>query len=374
MDPFAAPAPNAFSAPPPAPNAFTAPPPAPDVFGAPPPPATDVFGAPPPPAAPPAFGGATPDLLSMDAAPPAFDQSALPPAAMPPPPTFDPMMAPPAASAPSFEDLDVVSPLKPPPVPPPQEQSGLDEEAIQAIMGMEGMSEAEKRAMIDEQMKIMKSIEEKNKPVSAADAFESRSFSAAVGAVRARGQDKTREAVQNGTAVKVQCSQCDQWMQVTNAAELMFCPNCQTVTPVIRESEGDQQVDADAKLAEMLQKEEYETAERQTAQRKAKSAAAAAKKSSSGGWMEWMGFGTPAPAPAAEEEVRFSGNAVTGTGGGGTTATQQPLFACVTDSINNAASYAMHGIAEDDEGNVHGVDSSGLLAVTQVGRNKEDNR
>ena len=51
-----------------------------------------------------------------------------------------------------------------------------------------------------------------------------------------------------------------------------------------------------------------------------------------------------------------------------------PLFACVTDSISQAANYALNpSLSQDEEGNVHGVDSSGLLAVPQVGRNQGGN-
>ena len=54
-------------------------------------------------------------------------------------------------------------------------------------------------------------------------------------------------------------------------------------------------------------------------------------------------------------------------------AERQPLFSCVVDSVSTAAS-SMAGalttttLSEDDEGNVHGVDSSSLLAVTRASR------
>lgn len=222
----------------------------------------------------------------------------------------------------------------PPPVQPPPEEhagGGLDEETLQAIMAMDGMSEADKQALIDEQLKIMKSIEsnKKSSQVSAADAFEQRSLNAAV----------SSNSGAYGTAV-----------------------------------EDDDQMAADAKLAELLQKEEYAAAdqqqqrqERSTTQR-SRAAAASAKNSGGGTWMEWLGLGGSAPAPSRpeQEEVTFSG-------GEGRTATQQPLFACVTDSMNTAANYAM-SLQEDDEGNVHGVDASSLLAVPQVGRNTDGSK
>lgn len=384
-------------------------------------------------ASPPAFDFAPPPLPAFEmaappfedtfgsplAAPPAFDSSFLPPPQAQDPATFIQWEPHSSASAPAFEDLmdshEHPPAMLPPPVPPPSFTTieGLDEEALQAILGIDGLSSAEKQEMIDEQLKIMKSIEDSKKrsQVSAADAFEQRSFSAAVQAVGGKsnlqlhGQERTREAIADGTAVMVQCTACENWMQVTGAAQLMFCPVCQTVSPVQGSgltNEDAQQMAADAKLAEQLQKEEYEGADRESSRNspsraRASAAPASAAGSSSskpaGGWMEWLGFGTPAPAPAARargedapassSELSFAQPRDSGGGdgngllGGGAprrsaarVATQQPLFACVTDSISTAANYALTGSAlhEDAEGNVHGVDSSSLLAVTQVGR------
>jgi len=385
------------------------------------------------PASPPSM-----DLLDVSSPPPAFEESLLPPpeAAAPPPPAFDssllpppvqetakmpppmmqfdPMAAPPtmmppqpqAPSAPAFEDLmDSAAPppvttMMPPPVQPPSSQSAneatLDDEALQAILGIEGLTDAEKQEMIAEQMKIMKSIEDNRKSaaVSAADAFESRSFNAAVQSIgggttttgsqmQLHGQERTREAIADGTAVMVQCTACENWMQVTGTAQLMFCPVCQTVSPVkgsgLSQEEAEQMA-ADAKLAEQLQKEEYESADRSNRQRQKKkstsAAAATASSSKEQGWMEWLGFGTPAPAPAQKSpsrDIRTTRSTDSGDGSteglltGSRVAKQQPMFACVTDSIGAAVNYAT-ALPEDEEGNVHGVDASSLLAVTQVGR------
>jgi hypothetical protein len=295
--------------------------------------------------------------------------------------------------------------------------TGLDDEALKVILGMEGLTEAEKQELINEQMRIMKQIEDskKSSQVSAADAFESRSFSAAVkavntgnsrggGTMQLYGQERTREAIADGTACTVQCTACESWMQITNTAQLMFCPVCQTVSPVQGSGltpEEAEQMAADAKLAEQLQKEEYESADREsneyrqaqrTGDRPGKgsaSSAAASSSSKSQSWMEWLGFGTPAPAPMAQETAATqdisrsrstdSADYQESTGllmnrSSGRVAKQQPLFACVTDSISSAANYALTGstLAEDEEGNVHGVDASSLLAVTQVGRERNN--
>ena len=56
----------------------------------------------------------------------------------------------------------------------------------------------------------------------------------------------------------------------------------------------------------------------------------------------------------------------------GRVAAQKPLFSCVADSITSAAtSLYTTTLPEDDEGNVHGVDSSSLLAVTNYRREEE---
>jgi hypothetical protein len=54
-------------------------------------------------------------------------------------------------------------------------------------------------------------------------------------------------------------------------------------------------------------------------------------------------------------------------------AERQPLFSCVVDSVSNAASslgsaLTSTTLSEDQEGNVHGVDASSLLAVPNVSR------
>jgi hypothetical protein len=380
--------------------------PAPPMFGAPP-----IDTAPPPPAFDDALFAAPPTLHPP---PPAFDPYALPPPQMPSAPSHHISYA----SAPSFEDLlmdDVPNQhhppaLLPPPVPPPSSTGAeLDDEALQAILGIEGLSAAEKQELINEQLKIMKSIEDSKKSaqVSAADAFEQRSFSAAVSAVgggRSKpsssavlGMERTHQAIADGTAVIVQCTSCGEWMQVTGAAQFMMCSSCNTMTQVVPDagmtSEEAQQMIADAKLAEQLQKEEYENADRAAASTRTSAsrpattatAPASAKASSSGTWMEWLGFGAPAPAPATRSDnlqMTYSRDSADDSADGllgspasqrraGRVVTQQPLFACVTDSINSAATYAINtaqGIHEDEEGNVHGVDSSSLLAVTQVGR------
>jgi hypothetical protein len=359
------------------------------------------------------------------------------------------------------------------------------------ILGIAGLSDVEKRELLEEQANILADIEkdkvsQANSGATArADAFEQRSFSAAVGSIgsgggggsgsggtRARapsaasaasasasassdtrtvnlgsgqevalhGQEKTRQAIEEGTAILVQCLSCSNWMQVTESATLMFCPVCQVVSPVEKTQTAATQQEAtqfksDQELAEQLQKEEYDVAGREERQRAAKAKAKADAKAKrtvqeeqSQSWMEWMGlssptaattnssgarpssqmpaFAIPAERPRERGElgvsrppgsglssartgeethsISFSNSydeqeGLMGSGGGGGTrrlpaarvAQQQPLFNCVADSITSAASQAMTALNNaslDEEGNVHGVDASSLLAVTSVGR------
>mmetsp|Transcript_27343 Transcript_27343/g.64035 ORF Transcript_27343/g.64035 Transcript_27343/m.64035 type:complete len:692 (+) Transcript_27343:313-2388(+) len=78
--------------------------------------------------------------------------------------------------------------------------------------------------------------------------------------VALHGQEKTKKAIADGTAILVQCLNCNNWMQVTESATLMFCPVCQVVSPVMKQdevqtSEEARQLDMDHKLAMQLQAE-----------------------------------------------------------------------------------------------------------------------
>eukprot|EP00560_Eucampia_antarctica_P009304 CAMPEP_0197826972 /NCGR_PEP_ID=MMETSP1437-20131217/3854_1 /TAXON_ID=49252 ORGANISM="Eucampia antarctica, Strain CCMP1452" /NCGR_SAMPLE_ID=MMETSP1437 /ASSEMBLY_ACC=CAM_ASM_001096 /LENGTH=712 /DNA_ID=CAMNT_0043427643 /DNA_START=58 /DNA_END=2196 /DNA_ORIENTATION=+ len=82
-----------------------------------------------------------------------------------------------------------------------------------------------------------------------------------------QGQERTKAAIESGTAIIVQCFSCQNWMQVTDTATLMFCPVCSVVSPVIQQTEVATKDEAmqlmkDRKLAEQLQNMEYDTQNR----------------------------------------------------------------------------------------------------------------
>lgn len=158
---------------------------------------------------------------------------------------------------------------------------------------------------------------------------------------------------------------------------------------------------ADAELAERLQKEEYARSEQRRSRARegdststSQNQSASTTDESSQSWYGWL-TGAPKPAPAtrsatatsysrspssggglvsavADESVGLMGN---GTGGGSSqggarVAEQKSMFSCVAGSMGSAVTQ-MYAFQSDDDGNVHGVDSQGLLAMPDVSRQRE---
>lgn len=391
-------------------------------------------------------------------APPPINAMAPPPPlenVLPPPPAFP---SAPVASAPMFEDLmgGHTAAMPPPPsnlmdmqaVPPPPMEApavmappGIDEDILAAL------DPAERDAILEEQRKIMEQIEKEKsndkassaaaramafdqrssaavarvageydsssrpaaRPQKAAASAANRSYASSSGGGRTvdlgagevvplHGQERTQKAIEEGNALIVQCMNCQNWMQVTKDATLMFCPQCNTVSPVVMESaatagdmEAAAQLSADQQLAEKLQAEEYARAggNKKTKKKEAKLEKGQAVQQS---WMDWM-LGAPAEAPPPKQgsaEIRPRGLVAASTGeegygggggggsyggqgsggggsGGARVAQSKGMFACVADAVGTAAT-TMYAINQDDEGNVHGVDASGLLAMPNVSR------
>jgi hypothetical protein len=81
--------------------------------------------------------------------------------------------------------------------------------------------------------------------------------------VAVHDQAKTREAISRGTALLVECVSCQNWMQISETATLMFCPCCQSVVPIVKQNTVRTREEAillqrDRKMAEQLQREENE--------------------------------------------------------------------------------------------------------------------
>ena len=347
--------------------------------------------------------------------------------------------------------LDDFEQLMAPPTQPPLSP----EEEI--IMGMEGLSSEERRALVDEQRTIMDQIEKEKAAnetaiaAAAADDFDQRSAPAVAhiaggGVARTQttntntiaktgrtvnlgggkevalhGPEKTRAAIKDGTALLVQCANCENWMQVTGSATLMYCPVCAVVSPVEVQSavctrEEAMQMTMDRRMAEQMQKEEYEAANQEDVggQGGRVTTKVAAEEESS--WWDTVsnmfsvkmanetvqtqpqkplqrgevGVSLPpgasdrgglSPARTDIQTIDFSGSnderdGLLGNQGAGSrarVAERKPMFSCVVDSVANAGTYlgsalTAQTLSEDGEGNVHGVDASSLLAVSTVSR------
>jgi len=406
--------------------------------------------------APPAFNTMVQQQQMQFPPPPPIDS------VLPPPPPLDDVLPPPpmpegdlldmgmpsapTATAPMFEDLHMQQPQQqefhPPPLPPPMEAAPPELDIDESILN--ALEPAEREAFLEEQKKIMEQIEreksdnEASSATARAMAFDQRSSSAVAnvaasyegggrssssrsrpssgrgptvnlggdaGEVAVRGAEETQRAIEDGTAVIVNCLSCDQWMQVTEAAELMYCPICASVCPVEKKGaaktsnmEAAAQLAADMELAQKLQNEEYEGAQHRRSRRsQSQQSSSAAEESTGKGWFDWLTGSTTAPAPATRsaptsgistrsspsssgggglvsaqtgEESRGYGSG-TNIGGARVAAPQKSMFSCVADSMNTAVTQ-MYTFNADEEGNVHGVDSQGLLAMPDVSRQREN--
>jgi len=375
---------------------------------------------------------------------------------LPPPPLEQNFLAvtpsAPAATAPMFEDLiggQQQQQHHPPAMPPPlkvTEPAALDiDESI-----LNALEPAEREAFLEEQRKIMEQIEIEKSNNKASDAavramaFDQRSSNAVAnvaasyesrgnrtgsrrsnpsrtvsatinngpttvdlgggtGEVAVHGSEKTQQAIEDGTAVIVKCMSCDNWMQVTEAAELMFCPICQVVCPVEKKGaattadmDAAAQLAADSELAEKLQKEEYTGAEERRSRRRnttRQQQQLQQQESEGQTWYDWL-TGAPATAAPATRSSPSAGNVATSStrsfisaqtgeeprsynettnNSGARVAEQKSVFSCVADSINTAATQmTAYNLGVDEEGNVHGVNSEGLLAMPDVSRQREN--
>lgn len=259
--------------------------------------------------------------------------------------------------------------------------------------------------------------------------------------VALHGQDRTKAAIADGTAVLVQCLNCQNWMQVTPSATLMFCPVCQVVSPVehqstVKTTEEAMRLSLDRKMAEKIQNEEWAAGKKSDLGNKegflssfknsvfgdssnavtgviseehrglvstnSNQARAAQTKKSWGEYLSSLMYTPPSEENDANSKPR-SAEIVVGKkpssnlqgastaakasiyGGDDTTeeihfdqdndneqssllpglvAESKPLFSCVVESVSNI----LHGQNELPDGELHGVDTSSLLSVTEAGR------
>jgi len=275
----------------------------------------------------------------------------------------------PTATAPMFEDLHVhqaPQEFHPPPLPPPMEAAPPQLDIDASIL--DALEPAEREAFLEEQRKIMQQIETEKSNERASDAavramsFEQRSASAVANVAASYEGGVTM--VDRGGAIDAETAQ----------------------------------MLADAELAERLQKEEYATSEQRRNGAAEQSGSSSNRESSPDqSWYEWL-TGPPAPAPAtrsapsSSRAANTSSSTPTRSGNSGFVTAQtgeesrgyggsdsggarvadpnKSMFSCVSDSMGTAVTQ-MYTFQADDEGNVHGVDSQGLLAMPDVSRQRD---
>lgn len=231
------------------------------------------------------------------------------------------------------------------------------------------------------------------------------------------GQSKTREAIKDGTATLVECPNCQSWMQVAATATLMFCPLCSTVSPVVKEGEimskeEVEQIETDRQLAERLQNMENEQSSSSGEQNQYGEMSQHPAEGSNKSWWDtfsdaftastttnehnednYAAVSTTAPPGAASvtnrtslhnvntgaisyndhahdsnfEQERLLGDSSRNSSSfpTGRVAERKPLFSCVVDGISSTATAlgTSLGATAEEDSNVHGIDTTSLLAV-----------
>jgi len=383
--------------------------------------------------------------------------------------------APPSTTV-TEESIDLLSQSSIVPVPPPTQEASIaklppsfDESvdqtqeylaAFQLDADGNQMSPEEQQQMMKEQEEILRQIQQEKEanervinelmqgdsaaaaanvaqsvPTSDAAASQSKNFKtssvqiAPNKRVALHGQDRTKAAIAAGTAVLVQCIYCQNWMQVTPSATLMFCPVCQVVSPVQHQSavmttEEAVRMSLDRKMAEKMQNEEYKQRDEEKTEEdegiigKLKSSLWGESeqavlvtnhggKAAPDGKQSWGQYITSLMPNANEQpDVPNQGSAEVVIGSAarrqqkpsasaqtqapktkpaqingneednvesesllpGRVAESKPLFSCMVEQVSNI----LGGTPEiPEEGEVHGVDASSLLSVPDMRRNND---
>jgi len=337
------------------------------------------------------------------------------------------------------------------------EDKNDEETDLFAGFQLEGLSEEDKMKMMEEQRKIMEEIKQNTVENTAsvvaarAQAFDLRSnVNAAAAAtisnesasstkvtcglsldqnsdrqsseertvdigsgqkVALFGEGRTRDAIKDGTAVLVECPNCQNWMQVAATATLMYCPLCSTVSPVMEQGEimtkeELTQIENDRKLAERLQN--IESAQGQSSEESQhelyqiadsdeknkswwdsiseafipsttnnnehaeKNHAAVSVSRPPGCSLHGVNTGMGLTAEENVDGSNFEQERLLGhpnrNSGTFRVAERKPLFSCVVDGISNTANVlgtTLGSNVDEDSNSVHGIDTTSLLAVPE---------
>lgn len=214
------------------------------------------------------------------------------------------------------------------------------------------------------------------------------------------GPEKTRSAIEQGTAILTQCCNCSSYLQVTSTATLMYCPCCQTVSPVeatssCKSREEVLQENNDRKLAQKMQDEEYaqnrEGTESSTSnfwgmnvfgkhRGQQQEQGQSQQQQTQGTWSEYFSSfiysaGEEESAPlqtsnnntstplysvetGTEENTNFSQQYSPAT-----VAERKPMYSCIVDGANTVAETVSRGWSQSETENMYnGIDTTALLA------------
>lgn len=227
--------------------------------------------------------------------------------------------------------------------------------------------------------------------------------------VTLRGEEQTKAAIANNSAMIVQCLVCRNWMQVANTATLMFCPSCSTISRAEPQTQITSIEEARLLMAYKRRKEKKEEKERKLREYREMS------------WSQYVKSFFVAPTETASGSDSRSSDTYNSpslemndynqrsrtrtstqqlehvqTYGGreaneeqqtrerlipvetysterrqpARVAEKRPLHSCITGltkTLTQAAGYP--GRRGQSDGEIDGIDSSALLSVTRVGRN-----
>lgn len=223
--------------------------------------------------------------------------------------------------------------------------------------------------------------------------------------VTLRGEEQTRAAIKNGTAMIVQCLACRNWMQVANTASLMFCPSCSTISRVEPQNQITSIEEARLLMEHKRKKERKEEKERKLKEYKEMSWSQYVKsfftttetKSTSTSTSTTTSTSSYPDRVVTAEDYETEDEYVSAQTYGGETydeyeareqstqrlipvstfetermepamiAERRPLSSCWTGLTKTLAGAAGYPGNRSDE--IDGIDSSNLLSVTRVGRN-----
>jgi len=188
---------------------------------------------------------------------------------------------------------------------------------MDVIATMEGLSDAERKAMMEEQEKILAGINAKKNKKGGNSKKRNGSSTQKVRFGREElqvlGPERTQQAIRNGDVNTVECVNCGKMLQVSAEAKLLYCPSCHTVQPVPgmeaeaeatsssgNSSSDQQQFLSDQAMAEKLQ-QEYDRATEKGGSKKKKE-----EQKSSSSWGSWLGGGMSTEEKVAKSRSRIA--------------------------------------------------------------------